>query len=114
MKNNKGFTLAELLIVVAIIAVLVAIAIPVFRGQLSRAEAAADQANCRSLYAELQVSYLESGYDSSKNVSGTAITVGGQAYTLKRGTVSVTGTDANGYKVVYDCTINDYDSTWGN
>jgi prepilin-type N-terminal cleavage/methylation domain-containing protein len=28
-KNNKGFTLAELLIVVAIIAVLVAIAIPV-------------------------------------------------------------------------------------
>ena len=31
--NKKGFTLAELLIVVAIIAVLVAIAIPVFTTQ---------------------------------------------------------------------------------
>ncbi|MEG1429394.1 MAG: prepilin-type N-terminal cleavage/methylation domain-containing protein, partial [Hydrogenoanaerobacterium sp.] len=30
MKNKKGFTLAELLIVVAIILVLVAIAIPLF------------------------------------------------------------------------------------
>ena len=30
-KRNKGFTLAELLIVVAIIAVLVAISIPIFK-----------------------------------------------------------------------------------
>ena len=36
MREEKGgFTLAELLIVVAIVAVLVAIAIPVFTGQLS-------------------------------------------------------------------------------
>ena len=32
-ENKKGFTLAELLIVVAIIAVLVAIAIPIFTAQ---------------------------------------------------------------------------------
>lgn len=31
--NRKGFTLAELLIVVAIIAVLVAVAIPIFGSQ---------------------------------------------------------------------------------
>ena len=35
--NNKGFTLMEMLIVVAIIAVLVAIAIPVFTNQLEKA-----------------------------------------------------------------------------
>ncbi|MGO4946443.1 type IV pilin protein [Blautia sp. Sow4_E7] len=36
-KSRKGFTLAELLIVVAIIAVLVAVAIPVFGSQLEKA-----------------------------------------------------------------------------
>ena len=41
-KNNKGFTLAELLIVVAIIAVLVAIAIPVFTSQLEKSREATD------------------------------------------------------------------------
>ena len=37
MKNKKGFTLMEMLIVVAIIAVLVAIAIPVYQGQVHKA-----------------------------------------------------------------------------
>ena len=50
--NKKGFTLAELLIVVAIIAVLAAIAIPVFNSQLEKARESADIANIRSRYAE--------------------------------------------------------------
>jgi len=57
-KNNKGFTLAELLIVVAIIAVLVAIAIPVFTAQLEKSREATDLANIRSAYAELMTTYL--------------------------------------------------------
>ena len=51
-KNNKGFTLAELLIVVAIIAVLTAIAIPVFSAQLEKSREATDLANIRGVYAE--------------------------------------------------------------
>ena len=51
--NKKGFTLAELLIVVAIIAVLVAIAIPVFTSQLEKAREATDAANLRAAYAEI-------------------------------------------------------------
>lgn len=53
LKNKKGFTLAELLIVVAIIAVLVAISIPIFSSQLEKAREATDAANIRSAYAEL-------------------------------------------------------------
>lgn len=54
MKRNRGFTLMEMLIVVAIIAVLAAIAIPVFNGSLHKAKVAADMANVRAYYAELQ------------------------------------------------------------
>ena len=57
-KNNKGFTLAELLIVVAIIAVLVAVAIPVFTNQLEKSRDATSVANMRSAYAEAQVAIL--------------------------------------------------------
>ncbi len=55
MKNRikDGFTLGELLIVVAIIGVLVAISIPVFSGQLEKAREATDLANVRSAYAEV-------------------------------------------------------------
>lgn len=47
--NKKGFTLAELLIVVAIIAVLVAIAIPIFTGALEKARLGVHRSNARNL-----------------------------------------------------------------
>lgn len=53
-KNEKGFTLAELLIVVAIIGVLVAVSIPIFTNQLEKARDAVSVANIRTAYAEAQ------------------------------------------------------------
>ena len=67
--NKKGFTLAELLIVVAIIAVLVAIAIPVFTSQLEKAREATDLANIRSAYAEVVVNAIEDNEADSKAVN---------------------------------------------
>ena len=62
-KTNTGFTLAELLIVVAIIAVLVAVAIPVFSSQLEKSREATDAANIRSLYGEVMAEAIVSGKD---------------------------------------------------
>ena len=57
---RNGFTVAELLIVVAIIAVLVAVAIPVFTTQLEKSREATDMANMRSAYAEAVADLLAS------------------------------------------------------
>ncbi len=57
--NKKGFTLAELLIVVAIIAVLVAVAIPVFNAQLDKSKLATGTANARSAIAEYMATELQ-------------------------------------------------------
>ena len=65
--NNKGFTLMEMLIVVAIIAVLVAIAIPVFTNQLEKAREATDAANIRSAYAEVMACALTDAANDNKN-----------------------------------------------
>ena len=50
--DKKGFTLIEMLVVIAIIAVLVAIIIPVVVASTDKAEAAADAANLRSVLGE--------------------------------------------------------------
>lgn len=71
MRENgkKGFTLAELLIVVAIIAVLVAISIPIFSAQLEKSREATDAANIRSAYAEVSANLLtDDSYDKSVEV----------------------------------------------
>ena len=82
-KNNKGFTLMEMLIVVAIIGVLVAIAIPTVTANLEKSRQAADNANVRAAYAETMADYLLNERAASKttvamqaNYDGTTV-VGG-------------------------------------
>lgn len=72
--NKKGFTLAELLIVVAIIAVLVAIAIPIFTTQLEKSRETTDIANLRAAYAAATVAGL-----NGKLATGSGI-VNGTTY----------------------------------
>ena len=58
--NKKGFTLAELLVVVAIIGVLVAVSIPIFTSQLEKSRDATDAANVRAAIAQASADYLTS------------------------------------------------------
>ena len=68
MKNKKGFTLMEMLIVIAIIVILVAIAVPTFTSQLSKANNAANDANFRAAKAQAAATYLA---DTSKYAGKT-------------------------------------------
>ena len=75
--NKKGFTLAELLVVVAIIGVLVAISIPIFTSQLEKSRDAVSVANMRAAYAEAQTAYLtgESGGNATVTLTKGAGTI---------------------------------------
>ena len=82
MMNKKGFTLMEMLIVVAIIAVLVAIAIPVFNGALTKSKQAADVANIRAAYAEWQSAMLTDNVDAPASDTAFLTSADGTTYTL--------------------------------
>lgn len=81
--NKKGFTLAELLIVVAIIAVLVAIAIPIFTSQLEKSREATDLSNVRSAYAEIMTAALTTDGNAKYTVSGATIKQADGSYKIE-------------------------------
>lgn len=58
-RKNQGFTLAEMLVVVAIIAILVAIPIPIFTGRMEKAREAADISNMRAAKSAVIMEYLD-------------------------------------------------------
>ena len=70
---KKGFTLAELLIVVAIIAVLVAIGIPIFTSQLEKSRETVDLSEVRSAYAEVMMAALTGDTNATYTKDGSKI-----------------------------------------
>lgn len=72
MKNNKkGFTLVELVIVVAVMAVLVAVAIPTVSSIVGTAEDAVDNSNAKTIESLIKLEEAK-----MSNEAGTTATVG--------------------------------------
>ncbi len=63
-KNRSGFTLAEVLIVIAIVGVLVAVGVPMFGAQRERANIAVDQSTMRTAYSHLIAESLSGGVEA--------------------------------------------------
>ncbi len=78
LKKSGGFTLIEMLIVVAIIAILVAVSIPMVSSNLNEAKDATDEANERAAKAAAMITYMTSeteiaedatyNYDAAKGI----------------------------------------------
>ena len=70
LKSKKGFTLVELMVVVAILAILVAVAIPVYNSVTTNAEKNACLANARTIDSAILQYNADSG-NATKIVLGT-------------------------------------------
>ena len=113
MKRQKGFTLVELLIVVVIIGILVSISIPIFTAQMHKAEVAADWANLRAYYAEIQADYMSTQKQNPKvkvidvaesDYDWQSVTfLDGHKVKMKAGYCAVRFKRDKGYSIAYDC-----------
>ena len=77
-RNQRGFTLVELMIVVIIVGILAAVAIPMYQGATERAKASEAVAALGTVRGAMRVYYAEHGtYVNANFVNGGAVTAGG-------------------------------------
>ena len=92
LQNKKGFTLMEMLIVVAIMVILVAVSIPVFTSQMNNAKTATDQANERAAKSVITTAYMTGGGSGSITTIAT-----GTDYYYDAANGYLTTTEPDGY-----------------
>ncbi len=124
-KRQNGFTLMEMLIVAAVIAVLAAVAIPVISKNVHKSQEMADVANVRAYFAYLQADYMSTGEylpgigdevdgfgsDEIKYPDGTTVKLKVGRIFVLRPEDAVQDTKS-GYQVHYMCMTHLYDCSY--
>ena len=93
LNSQEGFTLIELMVVVLIIAILSAIALPAFLGQRAKAQDGSAKSNARTVVSAMEACYTEvdrydpcpdgaTGVDIGSGPGQVEITPSGDEYTI--------------------------------
>lgn len=112
LRNKKGFTLVELMVVVIIVGILAAVAVPLYRANVRRAMSTEGQALVGSIRTAERIYYVEHDtYGAWADVSGSIDLTGNKYFTTAPTIVSAATTftataagsgDAAGISVVID------------
>lgn len=85
--NSKGFTLIELMIVIAIIGILAAIAIPNFIAYRNKAYCSSTESDAQNIAAAIADYFADPSHNTTPNLSD----VGGQTLLSPLNTATITG-----------------------
>ncbi len=100
LRSKKGFTLVELIVVVIIVGILAAVAIPMMSGNLAKAKKSEAMAACGSLRTAARLYYVEKtawptsradliGYVTNADLNGTYYGPGN--YSVSSGIITANG-----------------------
>jgi len=101
-ERDRGFTLVELLVVMVVVGLLAAIAVPIFLTQRQKARDTAVKSDVTNVGKEIATYYV----DNANSLAGT-VDVAGGVVTLKDGATTVTTIDlTGGTTCASGCTYN--------
>ena len=102
-KQKKGFTIVELVIVIAVVAILAAVLIPTFAGLIKKAQISNDQTLVRNLNTSLAISSEGGGTSTNKTMYQTLEDMKEQGYSVEKLTPTYNKND-----IVWDSANNQF------
>ena len=101
MKKQQGFTLIELMIVVAIIGVLSAIAIPAYKNYVTKSEVASAMATMKALITPLEACIQEKGFTGTPLPTYNLADIGTNTAANPLGEIGVPTVAATGSNIIF-------------